>query len=427
MRISSITRRARRIRSDLIDASGWTASRFRRILTRAIVRDGPARHHVLIAPPGAGNIGDQAMVEAYVAAVRDLPTIVITRYVDDIVLPADLAEKAQIIALPSLLHGAGAEHRRDIRRVGALLAEAATLSIVGADIMDGVYSLRSSVRRSSIAAGAAAAGIDTTVLGFSWNAAAPGAAWRALKAAGASGARLLTRDPASSSRLRDAGVRGIVDTADIVFTDDRRDDAVAAEILRGVAGPFALVNVSGLIARSVDQVPEYAALLRELRRRGLFVVLVPHVLRSTADDLAACRAVADAASGDGVVLIERALAPSTIRALARRAELTVTGRMHLAIMSLAQGVPAITLATQGKVEGLMRLFEWPELCVTPRTGMAQELIRVARAALDDPSTSARIARGTERARTLAEANIERLAPSSRDAAAVASHSGGMHE
>ena len=227
--------------------------------------------------------------------------------------------------------------------------------------------------------------------------------------------------------MRDAGVEGVVETADIVFTDERRDDAAAAEILKSVEGSFALVNASGLIARSVDQVPEYAALVRALRERGLFVILVPHVLRSTADDLAACRAVADALPSEGVVLIERALAPSTIRGLARRAELTVTGRMHLAIMSLAQGVPAITLATQGKVEGLMRLFEWPELCVTPRAGMGQEVVRVAEAALDDTGTRERIARGTARARALAEANIDQWAPASREAAAVGtSHPGGPH-
>ena len=37
----------------------------------------------------------------------------------------------------------------------------------------------------------------------------------------------------------------------------------------------------------------------------------------------------------------------------------MTGRMHLAVMALLAGTPPITVATQGKVEGLMRLFGSP--------------------------------------------------------------------
>ena len=80
------------------------------------------------------------------------------------------------------------------------------MSIVGADIMDGIYVLRSSLRRSAIAAASARAGIDTSVLGFSWSGKAPATALRALRRAGAAGVRLLLRDPASAARVRDAGI-----------------------------------------------------------------------------------------------------------------------------------------------------------------------------------------------------------------------------
>jgi colanic acid/amylovoran biosynthesis protein len=41
-----------------------------------------------------------------------------------------------------------------------------------------------------------------------------------------------------------------------------------------------------------------------------------------------------------------------------------------------QGVPAVTVATQGKVEGLMDLFGTPGLCV-PADALANSLARVA--------------------------------------------------
>ena len=204
------------------------------------------------------------------------------------------------------------------------------------------------------------------------------------------------------------GIAGVVETADIVFTDARRDEAKADDILSGIDGPVALVNVSGLIARSVNQVPEYVTLIEYLQAAGFTVVLLPHVLRDTADDLRACRAVHAAIGGTGVVLIEEQLSPSAIRALASRASLTVTGRMHLAIMSLAQGTPAITLATQGKVEGLMRLFDWPELCVAPGAGMGRQICAVAGEVLEAPDARERVRAGAVRAVALAAANIDRI-------------------
>ena len=404
MNVRRIRRKATQVGRDLVDRTGWTERQVRTGIGR--ISPGDARH-VLVAPPGAGNIGDQAMVEAFLAAA-DRPVTVITRGAKDFLIPTDLADRATIHPLPDLFYGRGAHHRADLRRLASVVDGAATVSIIGADIMDGVYVLRSSLRRSAIAAACAAAGVDTTVIGFSWSDRAPAPALAALRRAGASGARLLLRDPASAARVRDARVAGVEETADIVFTDDRRDEVAAARVLNGVAGPIALVNVSGLIARQLDQVPEYVQLVAHLRGRGMTVVLLPHVLRDTADDLSACRAVYERVAGAGVLLVEEALAPSAIRALAHRATLTVTGRMHLAIMSLAQNTPAITLATQGKVEGLMRLFEWPELCISPRAGMAETINRVADEAMASAGTTERIRQGAERARALAAANVNRI-------------------
>ena len=48
--------------------------------------------------------------------------------------------------------------------------------------------------------------------------------------------------------------------------------------------------------------------------------------------------------------------------------------MHLAVMSLMYGVPAVTLATQGKVEGLMQLSSTPELCIPVGPGFSAAVI-----------------------------------------------------
>lgn len=421
MNIQRLIRRARRAGTSLLERSGIPTRRFARSLRAAAGKPGQ-RAHVVIAAPGAGNIGDQAMLEAFVAAA-DRPVTIVARTDADYVLPADLARRARIVALPHLLYGAGPEHRGDVRALGALLGDAATVSIIGADIMDGVYSLRPSVRRATIAEVAAGLGFDTTVIGFSWNGAAPGPARAALRRAGGAGARLLLRDPDSAERVRALGAAGVVETADIVFTDHRVADTVPA-IVADLPRPYALVNASGLIARAVDHGVEYAGLIDDLRARGIHVVLLPHVLRDSADDRAACRTVREAVGPDGVTLVTEMLAPSVIRRLAADARVVVTGRMHLAVMSLAQGVPAVTLATQGKVEGLMRLFDWPQLCVAPRAGMSGDIRAIVASALDDPDSRTRVRRGAGRARERALANIDRIGAAGRGAPVRTDRSGG---
>lgn len=76
--------------------------------------------------------------------------------------------------------------------------------------------------------------------------------------------------------------------------------------------------------------------------------------RLGADDIQACRAVWEQHRNAGVLLVDRLLQSAEILGLCTPADVVVTGRMHLSIMVLNSGVPAITLSTQGKVEGLFQ-------------------------------------------------------------------------
>lgn len=418
MNAKRIARKVRAKAQESIAAGAAGAFRDRRVIARAVATAGGANPaaggpHLLVASAGAGNIGDQAMVDAFVEHV-DGPVVVITRAPDDFAVPPGAAGRVRFEVLPVLAYGAGRERLADLRRFGELLAGARSLSIIGADIMDGRYSPRSSVRRSTLAEAAARAGVPSRVLGFSWNASPQRRARVALHRAGAAGADLLLRDPVSASRARAQGVPGVVETADLVFLATTVDPSAADALLGpasvdGPDAPVALVNVSALVGRSLDQSAEYARIIASLRADGYRVVLVPHVSRPSSDDLAACRLVAAAFAGDGdVVLVDRLLTPAEIRGLAARAHLTVTGRMHLAIMSLRAGVPAITLATQGKVEGLMRLVGVPELCVEPGPDLADRVLAVAARVTGDGPARRAIRDAPPRLRRLAERNVAGL-------------------
>lgn len=363
--------------------------------------------HLVLAAPGNGNIGDQAMLEAFLENTTG-PVVVIERYAGDVVIPEEQADRVEVVQLPHLVYGVGDEHVADLRRYAALIRRARSVSVVGADMMDGKYSLRGSVRRSLLAQAAAEAGVPTRILGFSWNASARLAARRALVAASRAGVVPLLRDPLSAERARRAGVQRVEEVTDIVFSARARDGAFRESLALPAGVPFALVNASALVATMVDQVPEYERIVDRLRSAEVHVVLLPHVSRPIGDDKIAVRAVAERVGTEGVTVVDRVLMPAEIRGLAEDALLTVTGRMHLAIMSLSLGVPAITLATQGKVEGIMRLIGLPQLCVEPTPGFADRVLPVIDRILAEPGVRTTIDNALPEVRRLSAFNTRGL-------------------
>lgn len=348
-----------------------------RAILRAHFRAQPRtrRAHLLVAAPGNGNVGDQALLEALLENIEGAVTLIVPTAAE-LRLPEELRRRTAVLEIPHLIYGTGADHRASVARFGRALANASRLSIVGADVMDGTYSLPASVRRSNLAAAAAGVGVETRVVGFSWSDRPRAAARRSLVTAARSGVHLLLRDPLSAQRARCQGISPVVAVADVVFAARSIDSSAADELLAGITEPVALVNVSGLLAARSDQTEEYAAIVDALRARGLHVLIVPHVGRERGGDLLACAALAERVGSAGVSRVSSLLTPAQVRGLTARAAITVTGRMHLAVMSLMHGVPAITLASQGKVEGLMQLFATPELCIAPRPGFAVAVIDV---------------------------------------------------
>lgn len=409
-------RQVQRLRHRLVRISQtlWTSSGIPEHVDVMVFHRAPAggsdaqRSAVLLAPPGGGNIGDQAMVEAFIENTPG-PIRVLVRRHGDITVPSGAADRVDIEPMPALVYGSGAAHRMAIRDLGRVLATASSFSVVGADIMDGAYNVRASVRRATLARLAAATGVDTRVLGFSWNGHAAPAARRALARAAGAGVRLLLRDPISAERAREDGLCNVQPVADTVFAAASSSDTVADSLLGSSTDLVAVLNASGLVGRSIDQVPAYVEIIAALRARGLTVVLLPHVVRSSADDLVACRAIFDAVPADPhVILIDRIVAPAEVRGLCARASLVLTGRMHLAIQALWSGRPAITLSTQGKVEGLMRLFDTAYLCVEPGRDLAARVIPIVDELLSQPDTHvSRIRSALPAVTELARANFSR--------------------
>ncbi|MCZ2825590.1 MULTISPECIES: polysaccharide pyruvyl transferase family protein [unclassified Modestobacter] len=375
--MSKAIQRAQRIWRRAVVGSGLPGLVDRTIIrSRVRAEPGERTTHLLLAAPGGGNVGDQAMLEAVLENTAGPVTLVVPDRAS-VELPEEFRQRVEVLEIPHLVYGTGADHRASVASFGRALAGAAHLSVLGADVMDGRYSLPASVRRSTLARAAARAGVETRVIGFSWSDRARVAARRSLAAAARDGVRLLLRDPISAGRARRDGIAPVEEVADVVFAARSVDGSAADQLLQDVTKPVALVNVSGLLADRMDQTEEYVRIVAALRERGLHVLVLPHVDRAQAGDMAACAAlmarVGELADVSGVPSI---LSPAQVRGLTARASIAVTGRMHLAVMSFLNGVPAITLASQGKVEGLMQLFGTPELRIDAAPGFAAEVVEV---------------------------------------------------
>jgi len=167
--------------------------------------------------------------------------------------------------------------------------------------------------------------------------------------------------------LAESGASKVRRVSDTVFA---ATETVNFKLQAGIdsSKPLVLVNASGYVARKFRQTSAYVDLVTYLVNEDFQVVLLPHVIRSSGDDLSACRAIHLGLSDEvraGVQVVDELLRPGQIRALAKNAHFVVTGRMHLSVIALSQGVPAAVVATQGKVDGLLRDCGTPELVVDP--------------------------------------------------------------
>jgi polysaccharide pyruvyl transferase WcaK-like protein len=190
--------------------------------------------------------------------------------------------------------------------------------------------------------------------------------------------KLLVRDPRSAERLRASGVFKIIDSADIVFSDQNE------ELLKPVEQwmdsndkPIVGINISGLgeafNAQSQAQLGEYTKIVKHVKALGYRVLLIPHVFWITDGDFEVSQHLFRSACEDGDFLIVEIFTPAQERKFLQKVNFLVTARMHAAIIALSVGVPVIALETMGKVEGLFDLFGDKSYCIARKNGFSDKV------------------------------------------------------
>lgn len=169
------------------------------------------------------------------------------------------------------------------------------------------------------------------------------------------------------------------------------------------------VNTSGLLALKYDLQGHYDKIVDYLVESGYSVAILSHVIRPGDNDLEQASELYERHLSQPVFLVNRLWSPANVSWLTRQAVVTITGRMHLAILSLVQGTPAVTFASQGKVEGMLALYGLEHYAVDPNSNVASETIKLIAMSDQEPLLSRdRILSISSRLATVAQSNFQSL-------------------
>ena len=333
------------------------------------------RRGALLSPPtGPGSIGDEAMLmglASELATRGEGPVQVLARggasrwhAIPDATL---LDFPSGIAKVPVLLQA--------FRRVKRVF-------VVGADCLDGHYSVPTSVNLIRMADAAGRMRALSTIVGSSFRETPAPETVAALKAL-SPGVRLCARDPRSAERMRRLSGRAcdlVADAAFILRPTPPTDSSLIEEVLwvskRRESGRIVVgVNFNrqvlgkGPSAEAVESLMfafQHAIQHLTSTRPDVDVVLIPHDYRGEDSDLTQAIVLWTRLSmPERVGVLRGSYRASELKYVAGLCDMVLTGRMHLAIAALGGGVPVACVTYQGKFEGLFDHFQMKPVVLSP--------------------------------------------------------------
>lgn len=358
-----------------------TASRFETTLSdwdkatsRVVQRDAqrPVRR-VLVVPSDTetliGALGDDAMISAIGSMCRLVnPTAEIVIVIQGTAAAATARSRGLV---PLDIWGAPDFMGEIVKILNAGDIDAAFA--LGADVMDGYYSPIVPARIAAVMDLARRSGIPATILGFSFNNAPYPGLSKAFDRMH-SDVQVCLRDEISLERFRRFSshpARLVADSAFMLVPSEPAQAAADWVAARRAAGDRVIgVNLHPMLIRNAtpEQVNEIIrtgaeALLAVAAKRPVSWFLLPHDYRGELGDARCLEPIRDAISGrlgERVRYLEGMHLAADLKGLAGVLDGIVTGRMHLAIGSLGQGTPTVSVTYQDKFEGLYRHFGLPD-------------------------------------------------------------------
>lgn len=387
---------------------------FKRIATKIATKFAhhprqPTRGIFILTPTASGSLGDEAMVRAMVECVnkkfpREQITLAIWSKVDEHTfrdLNVKFLHVGKMLSQPFGLRTALGLTFKELLRIVRCLRGASRVFILGADVLDGKYSTTRSVRRFLFAEICSHLGINTAIIGFSFSDQANNLTREALRTLPHT-IRLACRDPVSAARVRVITDRHVESNADLAFLlepqkpcNEHAKKVISDIDARRTEGRAIIaINVNRqAFGKEVEKNPEialemYEQLVREIaNKRPSTFLLIPHDVRGRHSDYHLLHRLAFITSPDiDAFSLPKDLRASEAKYFAGKADLVITGRMHLAIASIGTQVPVLVHDYQGKVQGLLSIFGLEDYSFTSSSLRNSEYVAAkALEALDNKS------------------------------------------
>lgn len=340
----------------------------------------PYPNSVLLLPPySPGSYGDAAVVTSFVEnlASRGIERIGLIKYQDsdDWSFVNGISET---FSLEDYFHYEAWKIRFSFCKK---ISEYEQFFILGTDVMDGYYSPKDSLERIYLTELGAQTGRSTRIVSFSFNAHPISACVTALRHLSSS-VHLLSRDPVSQKRLESHLQRPVTLTADIAFLLKPREGNISAGIEQWIDeqqkdnGIVVGINANHVLVEKFSEitieklVKAYQEALQEIHAAypDIRFLFIPHDIRGDASDVVIAEAIFRTLPPNlqqVSKIVPSPCHPAEIKHIVSRLSFVLSGKMHLAIACLSQGVPVACIAYQDKFEGLFQHFEMEDMSLAP--------------------------------------------------------------
>lgn len=284
--------------------------------------------------------------------------------------------------------------------------------MLGADVLDGRYSLVKSERRLQLALALSRSGVRVRILSFSWNEQpAPLLNKRMSKLART--VTLRPRDPVSADRLGRLVGASVVAAPDLAFYLDADHSTAVAAITRGIVGSRIVAIVPRTEGDGSKLGPVNEALANAVGQcfsggPDAQFLLIPHDVGGGGLDYRNCGLIGDHLTatfqvpGEAMTIVRDGLTAAETKALLKAASVVATGKMHAAIGALSQAVPAVSTEYQGKFSGLYKWLSIQHLLVSETDPLLESRLAAAlydAAALDTEQLADSVAALTDGGRS----------------------------
>lgn len=337
-------------------------------------------HFVVFYISAKGSLGDEAMGYSIIHQIREKEpeakiTFLIHRDKDQSHFEKFGINVVSIEGYFSILPS-----RKATLRISKELEACTDFIIPGADVLDGVYSPGGAYRRLFSGLMAQKAGARVHVVGFSYSHRAPDTTNRVYRDK-CQDFNIICRDPLSAERLSKVMNRTVPSAADLAFllpigSECIHEAAQQAEnrvmewreqgkqVVIFNANPLSFTNALPNVERSKVTQILAESLDKFVASTNSALLFLTHDNRAAHSDAKFVgEIISKMKPNNASFFVPETIEATDIKRLCSLSDLIVTGRMHLGIAGLGASKTTMITDYQGKVRGLYRLFDSPELAL----------------------------------------------------------------